>query len=255
MDQSWVADYYEALDFFFWEPQHLGRRRYAESAFQKHTEVQAHLREMEVTLNHLLKQFFSLAPTSFRNRFAEAALCRPVTGRFSMAGSDYDKEFHLGGTIQPDLLFTTADQTISVEMKLKAKSSVTQVLKYLLLSLATETHVKSKKDHQLIFIGPTKFVDLWKEKFRDADSLRLALAEKLDGFASKYQRRLTQTLPRFLEISRSIEIAFLTYEELDRLLEFEQRGLDESELAEVYAKLLEGLRTELTRRGLTSPLK
>src|ERR1700682_4034684 len=100
MVSSWVDAYYEALDFFFWEPQHLGRKKHTDAKLKTHYDVQAHLRVMEVTLNHQLKQFFSLAPRSLRNRLFESALGKTISGDFVMVGDDFDKRYHLQGCTQ-----------------------------------------------------------------------------------------------------------------------------------------------------------
>ena len=78
---DWLDSYYEALEFFYWEPQHLRSKtdasveakELAEIA-KKSTRVEqvtSHLREMEVTLNHNIKQFFLLAPDAFLNSLFE----------------------------------------------------------------------------------------------------------------------------------------------------------------------------------------
>ncbi len=33
MTGGWLDSYYEALEFFYWEPQHLGRKKHATAEF------------------------------------------------------------------------------------------------------------------------------------------------------------------------------------------------------------------------------
>jgi hypothetical protein len=65
-EDSWVESYYDTLSFFYWEPQHIGRKKYVDPRLKSALEVQNHVRTMEVTLNHQIKQFLCLAPDSFR---------------------------------------------------------------------------------------------------------------------------------------------------------------------------------------------
>ncbi len=72
MESNWLDGYYEALEFFYAEPQHIFLKR--DSAAELATlakvvkkasraeDVKRHLRKMEVILNHNIRQFFLLAP-------------------------------------------------------------------------------------------------------------------------------------------------------------------------------------------------
>jgi hypothetical protein len=71
---SWIDGCYDTLDFFFWEPQHLGRQRHENAKLKGLKAVQDNVRTLEVTLNHQIKQFLTLAPSSFRNRLFESVL-------------------------------------------------------------------------------------------------------------------------------------------------------------------------------------
>lgn len=156
--------HYEAFDFLYWEPQHLGRGKSTNSKFNTLGEVRVHLRSMEVTLNQLLKQFLSLAPSSLRGKLFECGLGESITGDLVMAGWDFDRQYKLQSSNQPDFLFTTNDETFSLEMKIEAKSSFQHVLKYALLALAVE-HARDNKHmkHSLLFLAKGDFPDLWRK--------------------------------------------------------------------------------------------
>jgi len=81
---------------------------------------------MEVTLNHNIRQFFLLAPDILRKRLFEKLFGRPFCGAFVMHGPGLDTEFALGNCMQPDFLFTSEAEVVSLEMKVKAKCSVDQ---------------------------------------------------------------------------------------------------------------------------------
>ena len=218
---SWVEEYYDALRFFYWEPMHLGRRKYADARLNTFGKVSEHLRKIEVTLNHQLKQFLCLAPGSLRNGLFEEALGRQITGEFIMAGSldDVDKTYELHNAVQPDFLFLTDDTTVAVEMKIEAKSSVTQVLKYALLALAIERNAGRKMQHFLIFLGPNGFSDLWRKGPASVDDLRRKLRDEQETFWKGHAKKFQEHESQFPEIVASLSIGFISYQTLANLLD------------------------------------
>jgi len=247
---SWVEGYYEALEFFYWEPQHLGRKKHEASRFKTLKEVQDHLRLMEVTLNHQIKQFFALAPKSFRNRLFGRALKTTVSGEFVLVGSELDREYSLSNATQPDFLFTAPDATVSVEMKIEAKSNVSQVLKYALLGLAVEQQDKCRRKHHLIFLGVGGFGDLWKERFRSLGELKQVLETKKESFLDGRPERLRAERARYEEIVSTLSIGFLSYGAFADLLRTERDSLDDSMGAQVYRNLIDGMLHELNERKI-----
>jgi hypothetical protein len=249
-EDSWVESYYDTLSFFYWEPQHIGRKRYVDPKLKSEHEVQGHVRTMEVTLNHQIKQFLCLAPSSFRNRLFKSALGREVVGNYIMAGSDACK---VCAAVQPDFLFTTDDSTVSLEMKIGAKSSITQVLKYALLALAVEQkHDGREMEHSLIFLGADDFSRLWPERF-SKDDLRQGLESGkftfLQGLSGK-EKRFRDQEPRFAKIVSSLSIGFINYNDFANLLYEEFPSPDGSAGEQVYRKLVDGMIAELKRRKL-----
>jgi hypothetical protein len=249
-EDSWVESYYDTLSFFYWEPQHIGRKKYVDPRLKSELEVQNHVRTMEVTLNHQIKQFLCLAPDSFRNRLFRSALGREVVGHFIMAGSGACR---VCAAVQPDFLFTTDDSTVSMEMKIGARSSITQVLKYALLALAVEQkHDGREMEHSLIFLGADDFSRLWREHFSE-DDLRQGLeSEKstfMQGLSGK-EKRFRDQEARFAQIVSSLSIGFINYHDFANLLREEFPPADGSAGEQVYRKLVEGMIAELRRRRL-----
>ena len=56
--------------------------------------------------------------------------------------------------MQPDFVFLSETAVVCVEMKLDARCSVDQVLKYALIGLAVELHDECAKTHRLAILGP-----------------------------------------------------------------------------------------------------
>jgi hypothetical protein len=255
-EESWVDRYYEALDFLYWEPQHLGRAKAVNSKLNTLTKVQMHLRLMEVTLNHLIKQFFSLAPSSFRNRLFECGLTGPVSGDLLMVGSNFDREYNLQNSTQPDFLFTTAEGTFSLEMKIDSRSSVQQVLKYALLALAVELKQGNKQmKHSLVFLAKGSFPNLWETRgaFTSVEALKQTLAKETHTFLNGKQKHFQELEQRYSEIVDSLSIGFISYESFAALLQNEIDLTDGGIGSLVYRKLLSAMLGELTRRRLTEP--
>ena len=69
MEPSWLETYYTALEFMYWEPQHIGRRKNPDATLDSIATVASRLRKLEVTLNHNLDQFLRLAPGALRKQW------------------------------------------------------------------------------------------------------------------------------------------------------------------------------------------
>ena len=251
---SWVEHYYEGLEFFYWEPQHLGRKR-AENATMYFADVRKHLRSMEVTLNQLMLQFFSLAPPSFRNRVFEKAMGQqPVSGEFSLSGWQLGDGWPKWSTCQPDFFFTapSENRTVSIEMKTTTKSNVGQVLKYALLALAAEQKLGQEgMKHSLIFLGPTSFASLWasKDSIKSVGELRIATSQEQVAFIEKRPKEVRELMSRFCEIVSTLEFGFINYAEIAELLTDEYESAKAS-ASEIHGRLLDGMLGELQRRKL-----
>lgn len=252
MEATWTESYYQDLEFFYWEPQHLGRKRHIDSKLNSLKKVQAHLRVMEVTLNHNLNLFFLLAPGSVRAQLFNRLFGRTLAGEHRMHGRGVGEAYGMAGSTQPDLFFTSDDNVVAIEMKIAAKSSISQVLKYVLLGLAEELESGRQKVHHLGFLGKGDFASQWKERFRDPAELKKAATQAdLALFLSRQPSRLSEHLPRFTEILANLCIGFSTYADFALFLEAAQPSAsDGSEGASVYRKLIQGVVGEFKHRKL-----
>lgn len=254
IETSWLQSYYEALQFFYWEPQHLGRKKHANAEFNTLEKVAKHLGQIEVTLNHNLSQFFHLAPSRFRHRLFNRLFGVSFESNFILHGRDVDTTFELGNSMQPDLMFTSDEALISIEMKVGAKSSVSQVLKYALLGLAVELRADAPRRHFLAFLGRGTFADQWQERFQTVQALQAATAiADQRAFLEKCPLRFHAHGDRFSAIVSELVMSFMSYAEFASTLRNElPLPTDTSEGGEVYARLLNGVLQELKRRGLAA---
>jgi hypothetical protein len=261
--ENWLDSYYEALEFFYWEPQHMRPKTHDAAELEtlaklakqssKVDDVRAHLREMEVTLNHNIRQFLLLAPDALRNSLFEKLFGRAFDGAFALYGREIDPKFALVGCMQPDFLFVSEAEVVSVEMKVKAKCSVDQVLKYALLGLAIEMKEGKPKKHYLILLGKGVFANQWVKRFESIDRLTEAIAsEDLAKFLHNKPRHFRERQQLFSQIVEQMQVEFVNYERLGGLLrdEFPAES-DQSPGAEVYRKLISGLLDEFKRRHLS----
>ena len=252
-EMTWVDNYYESLEFFYWEPQHLGKKKSPDSKIDTLEKSQNRLRNMEVTLNQNLHQFFLLAPDSFRNELFSQLFRKNFQGDFLLEGRNVDEKFQLNNCVQPDFLFNSETQTVALEMKIGAKSSIDQVLKYALLGLAVELQQKCVKEHFLVFLCKGNFADQWNEKFESIESLQDALMKK--DFEAFFENKPfhIEHLSRFEQILKNLSFHFLNYEEFSSCLLRElPLTSDFSPGAQIYRKLISGVIEEFKVRSLIS---
>ena len=137
-------------------------------------------------------------------------------------------------------------------MKVKAKCCVDQVLKYALLGLAVELSEGKAKEHYLILLAKGPFSRLFEERFESVDKLADAIGTcDLASFLQKKPKRFRDNRERLSQIAKEMHVELLNYEYLDLLLRDASPPLiDQSPGAEVYRKLISGLRHELKCREL-----
>jgi hypothetical protein len=249
---NWIDSYYEGIEFFNQEPQHIGRKQYADATFNTFDKVQEHLRCMEVTLNHNLKQFFLLAPNGFRNDFCEELFGTPFSVRFKMHGPQVDKDFALENCVQPDFLFTSDEHVVCVEMKVGAKSSIDQVLKYALLGLAVEGGQEKQKAHYLVLLGSGTIAKQFPQHFDTTSKVMDAVrGQDMAEFLRNKPVHLRNQQERFEQIVSQMRLEFVNYEGFARFLLNAAPSLDdETPGAEVFRNLIFGVVSELKRRHL-----
>ena len=70
MKSSWNNEYYDIMNFYYWEPQHLGKIKNPNSKIQSIHDALSHIAKMEVSLNpvsytHLLRNFLGRTCDAF----------------------------------------------------------------------------------------------------------------------------------------------------------------------------------------------
>ena len=168
---TWPDEYESILEFYFWEPQHLNRFSPPPDRRKALNTVLEHLRAKEVPLNHLFSIFFSLAPAALSARLISAIAPDITSSSADLINSSAFRRSKLRGICQPDLLLIVDGRPVFLELKLQAKTSKEQLLKY---ALAGET-IGANRDTPpaLVLVGRSaKFAaaDIF-EREREAGSL------------------------------------------------------------------------------------
>jgi len=171
--------------------------------------------------------------------------------KYVMHGRSVEERYGLPSSTQPDLFSSTTD-VVSIEMKLNAKSSIEQILKYALLGLADEIVSAREKQHYLAFLAPGEFPSLWKDRYPDVAQLIDKLRQSdFSGFLGRQSQRLRTRTARFKQIVETLTFGHLTYTQVVGFLQrIEGSGSDTQGGASVYRKLIDGLVGELRLREL-----
>jgi len=251
--KAWTSEYYDVMEFYYWEPQHLGKIRNKESRYNNAKEALEHIRNMEVSLNHMFNVFFRLAPSSFTNQIIDKYFKKDIKDKFKLQGRYSVSEF--SALVQPDLLFSSKETNFSIEMKIGAKSSLEQVYKYSLLHWLEQEHNKKSKKSLLLYIGKDDFTSLWRERFSTIEELKEAVVtsdiEKLKTKASKIEK----VEVNWDEVKKLVEettVAYCSYSQFATMLKASANQLPKNnEATETVVKLFSGLYSELKGRGLT----
>ena len=138
MEGHWTRGYFDALEFFFWEPQHLGKKKNVESEYDSLAQVLEHLHRIEVTLTHHTDLFLRLAPKSMRNELFRFLFGHTFADPYRYHGRGVETAYGMDNMSQPDLYFTSPSTVVAIELKIQAKTSIDQLSKYALLGLAEE---------------------------------------------------------------------------------------------------------------------
>lgn len=233
LESDWINSYYEALEFFYWEPQHLRVRsevaaevatlERVASQSKRVDHVRTHLRKMEVTLNHNVRQFFLLAPNALRNKLFSELFNRSFRSPFVLHGDEADKHFALSNSTQPDLLFESEGEVVCIEMKLGAKCTIEQICKYGLLGLAVEFVTKQNKEHFVAVLAPRSVNAVFKEGVQSLQQLKAAVsATDVASFLSKMPPRFREHEERLRTIFDCMHIELFGYSRFAGFLQGER---------------------------------
>ncbi|ALE52253.1 hypothetical protein SP60_02865 [Candidatus Thioglobus autotrophicus] len=264
-DRDWTSQYYDTAEFYYWEPQHLGKIKNPKSRYNNQQDVLDHIQNMEVSLNHMFNVFFRIVPSQFINTLLNET-CNINTD--SIIRTDVQDNFYMQGRydvlkfsklVQPDLLFTSEITNFSIEMKIGAKSSLEQVYKYALLHWLEEKHTVIKKESVLLYMGvKEEFSSLWSEKFSNPyEAIQAALELDIDNL--KIRASKTESIQinwsEVKDILKRTTISYCSYPTFCTMLNVQSQRMQSEasslECKEMTRNLFDGMWSELSRRGLS----
>ena len=250
----WNKLYDEILGYYFWEPQHIGRQKGDKNIFKitDYKKLIEHSKKLEVSLNHQLSFFFSLAPNDFVLKFFNKAFSQQFDEEFVFDITDIgDFVVGLKDFPQPDFWFVGKKNIVAIEMKLEAKTTLIQYIKYILLNILYQENAGTKKEFHLLYLTKNGLERLWDKRDINLENLSDKVRDiDLSAFKGKGSIKIEPYRQQVLSLILNTEqlVAHTDYQSFDNLLKQE---LDTTE-NEIFRKLLLGIIDELKDRNLIS---
>jgi hypothetical protein len=246
---GWNADYYDVVEHYFWAPGTLGRRPMEDV---RPLEIFRRLRRNEEPLNHVLLFFFRLAPRDVTQRIFQTWFGEERSAEFEIQNSYQVNRTLSAGFTQPDLFFSHPDVSFMIEMKIQARSSADQVLKYVALSHLESKHANRVKPMRLAYLGLGGIESTFPSQPKDRAQVIDRVA-KLDRSAYRHRWSFLddEDWAAIDDRLHALELRFQTYGDLDGILAAYESSVDPlSPYSETVERLLRGVRAELSSRGL-----
>lgn len=257
MASTWNTEYYDIMSFYYWEPQHLGKKSYPESRYKNIKDAMVHLKGMEVSLNHQFNFFFRLLPESMFLHFFKSIVSDLAEDNYHYQSCEDVEGLQLNDATQPDILFLGSKSIIGVELKIGAKTTSEQILKYAMLFYFEQKLSGFAKECNLIFFAPKTFSDLFREKVVSGEELKSGFSvDMLPDTTRSGGVSLVGHKEAIIELAKSMTITFVSYSEVYTRLDDLKAGIDKlTPYYDALLKLLDGMLNELEIRGLHACLK
>lgn len=244
----WTDEYYEIMEFYYWEPQHIGKKKNPQNP-KTIEQIHEKLRAKEVPLNHLLNIYLKLLSNgALSSLFSDYLPSQPK--EFILEGRDIVDRYKaiypdFVNFSQPDVFLSSDSHNVFIELKVGSKTSMEQYLKYLFLHCLDERFHRRMKELVIIYSAPKALASITKEKFESTDSFKRAvhIGDELSGRdISDYQRRMR-------ELHNQSHLVFWSFDEvIHRIETLLLHGDAPSHALESYQKLTSGMIREFKRR-------
>jgi hypothetical protein len=252
MKQSWIKYYYDILDFYFWEPQHLGKIKNAKSKYKTYEDIFKHLKKIEVSLNHQLALFFSILPQNILNNILSSIVKSKINDEYVYEGDRIIEIVNkLGDFTQPDFLFSNKKSLLALEVKVDSVSSLDQFMKYLFLYVLIKKDLPHIKNFNLVFLAKDEFKNIWKEKIENKDDLIEEFRSyKMPKRTAKGGINISLYRAEILEIIKETNIYFINFQDLSNFIEKEKYKLKNNKLGLGWINFMTSLQDEFKKRNL-----
>ena len=241
------------MNFYYWEPQHLGKIKNQESKIKNINDALNHIAKMEVSLNHQFNLFFQLLPSNLINIIFNKIDYRfESTEKLEYQSIEDISLLNLKDSTQPDVFFKSNTDLFAIEFKLGTKSSIEQLLKYATLFHFTKLHHHNDFKCHLVYVGINSFDSIFKEKFSHIELIKDYLdLDHIPDVTKKGAIDLTPHKDEILNIAKNVNLSFVNYQQLHDLFDRSVSTLDTANpYAETIHKLISGMNNELIYRNL-----
>jgi len=248
---NWTNIYNEIMSFYFYEPNHIGKRAYPKEsphAYSKEPAMLQHIANMEVSLNHMLSILLSISPNSLTRLITKKAFGATLDDNYFFDQVNVAKVNKImGDATQPDIVMTGKKNRVMIEMKIGSKTNLDQYYKYLLFTYFMDKESKLDSNY-LIYLAKGTMAHAWKEKFNNQAEIKRSFEVYVMPEKSKKGRIDTASISSdLLSISKDMKIGFLSYQDLFDILEKEVANNMNNE---ILVNLYRGFSQELMKRHL-----
>jgi hypothetical protein len=180
-------------------------------------------------------------------------------GTFLSRGREIKEIYKLPNNVtQQDGLFVSDRSAIGVELKLGSLSSVSQVLKYIMLHLMEENEQKRRLQIGLLFIVPPSSVsEHWRSIGLDGPHVDSSYIHKIDSakLSKSMATYLNEHRDQIIEALTRLKIAAVSWQDFYTSIAQFQTHLETSVCGEQTAhRLLEGMRRQISEHEGTGVL-
>ena len=244
MKNNWTDIIYEIYDFLYWEPQHIWKIKNKNSKIDSVEKSLNHIKNIEVSLNQILKIFFYFLPDKLFRNFININYKKDfLENNYFLYLKEIEELIEwINWATQPDFFFIWEKSNIFIEIKTKSKSSLEQLMKYIFLHIKDCERVWKNKKLILIFLAKWDFKNLFKEKFNNIEELKKEFTKfEIPKITKKWNNNLKNYSDKIKELWEEMEIDFINYKQL--------KYFCKSNL-EVNKKLFSGIIDDLEERKL-----
>lgn len=253
MSSSWNEEYFDIINFFYWEPQHLGKKKYDTSRYNSLEKVLSHIKNMEVSLNHIFNIYFKLIPLNHLHQLLGIIDNQINKDEYKLQNGNDIEKLNLGDATQPDLSFIGNNNLLAIEMKIGAKTDVDQIMKYALLFYFQQKQLnKEIAQNNLIYITPYKINNIFKDDITNEDDLKSHILNfEYPNETRKGKVNLQPHKNSMMQIAKSMNIKFITYQDLFDYIIVIRDSIDKTNpYSDTVISLHDGLLNELSSRNL-----
>ncbi len=228
---TWINQIYDYVEFYYWEPQHLGKKTPKGKGGKKSLEkFRTSLRKQEVPLNNSFNILFHLLPQELKQKLLSSF--KKLNYKHSEIVINKLTE-KTNGVLQPDVTILTENYKGFIELKVDASLSSNQIYKYILGHVKWE---ESKKPFLFLLIKKD-LVKQWNSKERkyifDINSLLKYLQTSFNMPKKLGKEDITCYHKEMGKVIDNLEIAVFKWSELYSFLEKEVKNYESNETVKI----------------------